>query len=85
MFHERLAWSNRLSIRASTVVDHQLKRWSRWQGAVVCGGLLPRDLLEYKLPPFRLSGLPCQEFKGRLPCSFAACVTTMIMGKHEQM
>jgi hypothetical protein len=85
MFHERLAWSNRLSIRVSTVVDHQVKQWSRWQGAVVCGGLLPRDLLEQKRPPFLLSGLPCQEFKGRLPLAFAAFVTTMIMVKHDQM
>lgn len=85
MFHERLAWSNRLSIRVSTVVDHQVKRWSRGQGAVVCGGLLPRDLLEQQHPPFRLEGLPRQECKRRLPCAFAAFVTTMIMVKHDQI
>ena len=85
MFQERLAWSNRLSIRTSTVVDHKLKRWSRWQDAVVFGVLLPRDLLEYKLPPCRLSGLPRQEFKGRLSFSFAALVTTMMMVKHDQI
>ena len=85
MFHGRSAWSNRLSIRASTVVDHQLKRWSRWQGAVVCRVLLPLDLLEEKLPPGRLSGLPGQAFHRGLALAFAALVAPMSMVKPDQI
>ena len=85
MFQGRLAWDNHLSIRAPIVVDHQLKRRSRWQGAVVFGVLLPLALLEYKLPPFRRSGRAGPECHGRLAWSFAPLVARMILGNPAQL